>query len=302
MNRVAASSAAPGREPLTFVLVKAFGDLTITAAVLRRLAPEARQHCTLLLSPHLLDLSRVLDSGCPVQCLPVGNSLSPLFDLKRNRPGIIVNNALALRRTLAMAAPSTTLVFDRLSWRERFIVGRRRALPIGGNLAPNVYIAHEMFLRREGLGAALSSIPDVLALSVTNRRVGIFPFSRVMAKNVPSVLVELMAQQCKAHGFEPVIFLLDGEEFPNLPGVPMERLARRFDALSQGISSVAAVVAADSLPAHLAEYNDRAAFVVSPVENAYYLPPTTFSGHHWGLFTQPDELGKRLTRFLQCLS
>ena len=302
MSRVTTPRAASGGGPLAFVLVKAFGDLTVTAAVLRRLAPDARQQCALLVSPHLLDLSRVLDPGCQVHCLPIGNGLPPLFDLKRHRPGVIVSSALTLRRTLATAAPSTMLVFDRLSWRERFIVGRRCALPIGEDLAPNVYTAHEMFLQREGIGATLSPTPDVFALPVTSRRIGIFPFSRVAAKNVPFTLVESIARQCRTHGFEPIVLLLEGEEFPSLPGVPVERLARRFDALSQGISSVAAVVAADSLPAHLAEYNGRAAFVASPVENAHYLPPTTFAGHHWGLFTQPDELGQRLARFLHSLS
>ena len=286
---------------LAFVVIKAFGDLTIAASVLRRLEPVDRARCQLLIAPHLRDLTAVLAPGCEVQVLPIGPVLPPLFDVRKHRhPGRIFASALGLRRALAAAAPDATLVFDMLAWRERLIAGRRQALAVeDGQARTNVYALHEALVRR-ALPAARIAPPTPLAATVT-RRIGLLPFSRVSAKNVPVTLVESIATQCRAHGFDPVLLLLDGEDFPELPGVATERLARRFDALKEGIESVAAVISADSLPAHLAEYHGRAAFVASPVKNDYYLPPRAFAAGHWGLFSDLTELDGRLARFLRTL-
>ncbi len=289
--------------PLAFVMVKAFGDLTIIASVLRRLAAADRARCMLLVAPHLADLATVLAPDCEVQGLSIEPILPPLFDIQKHRKiGRIVGSALELRRSLATAAPGATLVFDRLSWRERFIVGRRAALAVErGQPLTNVYATHEALLR-DALPFMRIESPVATPPSASGtRRIGLLPFSRVAAKNVPVALVESMAAKCRAHDFEPVVLLLEGEDFPNLPGLATERLPRRFDALVQGIASVGAVISADSLPAHLAEYNGRAAFVASPVRNVYYLPPMAFAGGHWGLFSEPAELDRRLVRFLDML-
>ncbi len=287
---------------LAFVMVKAFGDLTITASVLRRLAPDLRAACSLLIAPHLADLSLVLAPGCRIETLEIDKTLPPLFDLKLHGWPAIVASARQLRRALARAAPGTTLVFDRLSYRERFIAGRRRALPLGESLSANVYAAHEGFLERTLAGFSIAPHPEPVGRMLREGRVGMFPFSRVAAKNVPADLIARMAIQCRQHGLEPVVLLLEGEDFPALPDIACERIPRQFAALAAAIESVDAVICADSLPAHLSEYGGRPVYVAAPVANAYYMPPRVFAGKDWGLFSKPEELADRLNRFLRKLS
>jgi hypothetical protein len=294
------TAKAIGSPSLAFVLIKAFGDLTIAASVVRRLPEDARGQCSLVIAPHLADLARLLAPNCAVEPLPLGPALPPLFDLKKHGLARIARSALELRRVLSIAAPGRPLVFDRLSYRERFIVGHRAALPIGEDLAPNVYQAHEQFLRRTLPGVELAPAARPVA-ATSNRRLGLLPFSRVSAKNVPPDVLGDLAGRARGLGFDPVVLLLEGERFPATPGLPIETLPRNFDALAAGLRSVDAVVSADSLPAHLAEYVGRPAFVAGPVANAYYLPPATFAGEHWGLFSAPAELALRFERFLRQL-
>jgi hypothetical protein len=292
------SSHAP--QSLAFVLVKAFGDLTIAASVVRSVPVPARDACRLVIGPHLADLARTLAPGCAIETLPIGGGLPALFDVHKSRLGQIVASALALRKALAGAAPRATLVFDRLSARERFIVGRRDALPIGEALAPNVYGAYEQFLRRM-LPDVVLAPPAPTAAPASNRRLGLLPFSRLSIKNVPPGVIADVARRARALGFDPVVLLLEGEDFPAVADVPVEILPRRFDALADGLRSVAAAVCADSLPAHLCEYIGRPAYVLTPTPNAFYLPPSAFAGQHWALFAEPGELANRLERFLRQL-
>lgn len=283
---------------LAFVLVKAFGDLTIASSVLRRVPLEERQLCSLLIAPHLADLCALLAPGCEVEVLNTGNILPPLFDLKKHGLRAVLKSAFELRHALAHAARGRTLVFDRLSYRERTIVGGRAALPIGAHLAPNVYTAHEAFLERTLPGIALTRPLTPWQGRRASPSIGLFPYSRVAAKDVPAALMNSMARRCLDHGAEPVLFLLEGEQYADLPGIRRKVVPRRFASLAQAICDVDGILSADSLPAHLAEYHERPAFVASPVPNAYYMPPSTFAEHHWGLFSQENELLTRLDCFL----
>lgn len=73
---------------------------------------------------------------------------------------------------------------------------------------------------------------------------------------------------------------------------------RRFQAMADAVRSVDAVISADSMPAHMAEYFGSPVFVVSPVPNAYWLPLSCLTTDRWVLFNQLDEQADRLSRFL----
>ncbi len=286
---------------LAFVQVKSFGDLTIAAAAVRRLPPAARAECGLLTGLHLTDLCRVLAPDCVTETLDTRDASVPaLFDLKRRGALAGLRSAARLKRALAQPMSGATLVFERLSMRERYVAGTRRCVTLPA--AANVYAAHEAFLESALPGVTLAS--SALAhdpAGPDNRRIGLFPFSRVVVKNLPVDLVTTAAARCTRSGFQPVVQLLEGEQFPALDGVACERIPREFGALATAIRSLRAVVSADSLPAHLAEYLARPQYVALPAKNTYWLPRTAFEGDHWGLFDHQKELIRRLDGFLATL-
>lgn len=276
-----------------FVELKAFGDLVMSAAALRLLPPAELARCRLVIGPYLQDLCRALDPPCAVEVLPIADRNVPaLYDIKKRGLLAGVRSALTLRSALSLAAPGTTLVMESQARRERFIAGRRHCLEIPR--AANVYLAFEAFMAAN-LQLADATDPAVVARPA---RVAFCPFSRVSAKNISPDLMNELARVCEDAGFEVELLLLEGEriDHPDLP--PIRVIPRRFDALADALAGYAAVISADSLPAHLAEYRGTPAFVASPVENRYWLPKRAFLGDHWGLISERVELTARLQRFL----
>lgn len=278
-----------------FVELKSFGDLVICSAALRQVDSLDLARCRLLIGPYLSDLCAVLAPACSVEILAIPDRNVPaLFDVKKRGVIAALRSALTLRTALATAVPGAMFVTERQTLRERFIAGRRSAQAIPP--AENVYLAFERYMARHFTPAdQASQAPD----PVPSRRVALCPFSRVAAKNIPGELIAHLVATCARAGFEPELLLLEGEHI-DLPAsvVPARIIPRRFDALANALVDRAAVISADSLPAHLAEYCATPAFVASPVENRYWLPKRAFQGDHWGLLTDRVQLVSRLQRFL----
>lgn len=277
-----------------FVELKAFGDLTVTAATLRSLPREALGRFMLLIGPHLGDLARALKPACAVETLPLPDRHVPaLFDLKKHGLMAGLRSALSLRGALATAASDSVLVLPRQARRERFIAGGRRSLALPP--AENIYVAHERFLQQQ-IGATV--MPLELDHAMRSQRIALCPFSRIAAKNLPRNLVIELAGTCAKAGFDVELLLLEGEHFDDRNAPRTRVIPRRFDALADALAAYAGVISADSLPAHLAEYRGTPAFVASPVPNRYWLPAHAFKSEHWGLFDRRIELDARLQRFL----
>lgn len=278
-----------------FVELKSFGDLVMSAASLRLLPASDLARCQLVVGRHLQDLSQALAPPCEVEVLDIPDRTVPaLFDMKKR--GVIagLRSALALRAALSRTAPGATLVMESQARRERFIVGRRDCLAVPR--ADNVYLAFEAFMTRTFNTTTPSR--SVTPHPKRARRVALCPFSRVALKNLPPDMIVALAHECGRAGFEAELLLLEGERFEHPDAPPSRVIPRRFDALADTLAGYAAVISADSLPAHLAEYRATPAFVASPVENRYWLPKRAFQGNHWGLLTDRVQLISRLQRFL----
>lgn len=288
-----------------FVEVKAFGDLVVAASSIRQLPPASQARCRLVIGPYLSDLSQALAPPCPVELLPIADrSVPALFNVKKCGPWAALRSAISLRSALTEAAPEATLVTERRTVRECFITGHRPALAIP--CADNVYLAFEAFMiqhlglpnsAQSSTGLPLAAAPKTD--SPRPRRIALCPFSRVAAKNIPPETVVALARECEQAGFQAELLLLEGECFEHPNALPARIIQRRFDALADALTGYAAVISADSLPAHLAEYRATPAFIASPIENRYWLPRRAFQGDHWGLFTDHDQMMTRLQRFLE---
>lgn len=277
-----------------FVQVKAFGDLAIAAASLRRVPESERERFGLLISPHLRELADALAPRCRVETLPIPEQFTPAFFDPKKR-GVVerIRSAWSLRRALAGTAAGSTLVMRHLTGRNRFITGRRSAVALP--VADNIYAAYDAFVS--------SLVGDLVSPAAPpSSRVGrlaICPYSRVAAKNIPADVVRDLCEVCARAGHVAELILLEGEPHECPDVIPATVIPRRFAALGDALASYSGVISADSLPAHLAAYRGTPVFVVSPHPNEYWLPAPTFARNSWGLFRAREDLNRRLTAFLE---
>lgn len=277
-----------------FVQVKAFGDLTIAVSALRRVPGHDRERFGLLVSPHLSELVAVLTPFCRVETVPLAERAKPaFFDPHRRHLLDRLRSAVSLRRAIAGAAAGATLVMPHLAWKNRFVTGRRMAVALPA--ANNIYAAYEEFIRRaSGELAPLPPLP-----SRRPQRIGISPTSSSVFKNLPRDVIDLLADACVRAGHEPELLLLEGDAHERIASIPSRVVPRSFAALRDALTTYGAVISADSLPAHLAEFCGTPVFVCSPVSNPYWLPPGAFRDRSWGTFDASTELASALRRFLQ---
>lgn len=285
-SRVAAST-------FKFVQVKAFGDLTIAAASLRRVPESELGRFGLLISPHLGELVDALAPRCRVETLPITDRSTPAFFDPQKR-GVVerMRSAWSLRRSLAGTVAGSTLVMRHLTGRNRFITGvcSAVALPV----ADNIYAAYDAFF-----GSLVGDLVTPAASPSSRvRRLAICPYSRIAAKNIPADVVLAVWEVCARAGYVAELLLLEGELHEHPHVIPATVIPRRFAALGDALASYAGVISADSLPAHLAEYRGTPAFVVSPHPNEYWLPAHAYARNSWGLFRAREDLSRRLTTFL----
>ncbi len=130
-------------------------------------------------------------------------------------------------------------------------------------------------------------------------RVGIFPGSRLAGKRIPTPVVEMIRRTCISMGLVTQVFIL--EEEPRDPGLSygITTVPRDFKTMIHNLRGMDAVISADSMPAHLAEYFGIPVFVVSHRPNPYWLPLSALQKDHWMLFEEEHQRLGALERFLR---
>jgi hypothetical protein len=283
---------------MNFISIKGFGDFVITLNVLERCSPSVKKSCKILIGSHILPLSNALDPSVKIEVVNnVGHDVPALFDLKKKGVYQAGINALHLRRSLHTLCLGEGVVFDKSGVRESFISKNNyESIP----LSKNIYLAYKDFINNKHPNEVLLE-RKIGRIHLKGKRIGIYPFSRVSGKNIKPKDVLYLYNFCKSQGFDPTIVLLKGENL-SLSGVNINitTYARTFPQLIDSIFSVDAIISADSLPAHLAYFFDRPCFVVSSLENQYWLPFECFKLNYWSLSGDLNILTDRLKLFLQC--
>lgn len=286
-------STLPSSQSLAVVCLKSFGDLVIARYSLQHSAGELLHR--LVIGDHLEELNEALGSSpAPVVIRHREGSVPALFDVKKMGVLRALRSGAKLRGLLSKARAELPAdapwLFDQLGMRERLIAGSFlvRALPV----AKNVYLAYRAMF---GIESPTDPIPE----PNSGQTVGIFPGSRIAAKNLPSAVVDHIVQVSRRNGARPLIFCLDGESHAlhhlrrDIVPVP-----RNFAAMTVAVKSVDKVVSADSFPAHLAEFCHRPVFVVSPHLNRYWLPLSCTTTSRWMLFDSVKSGSPELDRFI----
>lgn len=279
--------------------VKAFGDLVIAVGALSAVTPADRERVTLLIGSHLQELAAALVPPVAVRVAETGETGVPaIFDVRKAGVPRALASAVTLRRAIdaARLPAEMPLLFDQAAARERWVSGRHRAVAAARG-ADNIYSGWRTGLAAQGITLASLAKPARRAV----RTVVICPGSRIAAKNLEAAFVAECVRLLADRGFHPKLILLQGER-PDLEasGLPHTIVPRSFQAMIDAVRSADAVIGADSMPAHIAEWAGRPVHVVSPVPNTYWLPGSAFQQGFWSLM-QEGTAAPALTRFLDHL-
>jgi len=258
-----------------FCSFKAYGDLVIACNSLRR-KNDAQNG--LLVGSHLLPLLNAIEYTGPFLALDVGMSVPAIFDIKKCGYGQAILSALSLRRQIRSAVPKQdTLIYDSLGARQRFLASSReiKALDHG---AENIYLDYAHFLGLNDL-SELSRMDGHAAGNVF-----VFPDSRIKEKEMPDELVRQIAETNARLGKRTTIVKVGTPTpLPQYDGLDTVWVDG-FDPLVKTIRSADAIVSADSLPGHVAEYFSLPVFVFTPKPNHYWMPLSSFVNENFTNF------------------
>lgn len=264
-----------------FLTLKAFGDYAIAYANLNGLL-EPSSH---FIGSHLAELANAIDGDWQPSILTHGDrSVPAAYDVRKRGVVAAGFSMVQLRDSISRVDGAKILVFDRLTFRERCLAGKRAAVCLPP--APNINIAYEAFCETHDLGRALPGAPQFAASAGRGNVARIFAGSRIANKKIPVALCEALSLRLAKQGLKVETIVIEGE-YPEIEcsTVPLKVLPRGFRGLMDHVASADLVISADSLPAHLAAIAGRKVVVASPVANPYWLPKTCFESGAWSLFS-----------------
>lgn len=284
---------------LAIVNLKSFGDMTIAVRAIKMLHDEDASNLSLLLGSHHIDLYRALQPNIHVEFVDLKYHGVPAFYDLRDM-GIMkgfysfVDAYTSLNKH---KVNHEVLLFDVVSWREKLLTIGTKSLGLDTS-EQNIYRNY-----RQTFLSIFGRVKDEVINKGIGKTILILPHGRKTFRSIPTSLVDIMSSLCIANGFEPVVYMLEGET-PIACSIPRTINAKRsFIDLRNTIDQSCAVISADSLAAHLTTYLAKPVFVATPyLKTLYWLPPHTQENHYWGLFSETQNLTASLERFLQNLN
>ncbi len=264
----------------SFVTLKAFGDYVIAYSSLRGCI-AASSH---VVGSHLRELAVAIDPGWqPVFINHHEQSVPAAFDVKKRGFTKAACSMLQLHKAISQLPQDNVLVFDRWTWREKMLAAGRLATCLPP--APNIYSAYDAFLRSHELPCIASSSLRPIAQRPKGNKVRIFASSRLEKKKIPLALCEELICALAQRGEEAELVVLENE-YPALEAMRLPKLIlpKSFKGMVDCVAESKLVISADSLPAHIAEIKGFKPVVVSPIDNSYWLPQTSFHSGAWSLF------------------
>ena len=256
-----------------FISVKSYGDFIIASNALRA---HGSHSDALLCGSHLRPLMSAIDYKGNIEWLETGDDGVPAF-FDVGKFGILsaIASGVTLHRSINKnISANDLLVFDRLGWRQKFLAGLKPKAEVASGL-PNIYLDYENFLS--------SGIDSRVELPLKKvKKIGIFPDSRLSTKKIDPVLVSKIFHDLSVLGCDPQAVYVGGS--PIIPRINI-CVVNSFEMLVAAIRDFDIIISADSLPAHLAEFFGKPIFVISPVNNNYWLPKSAFLNGRFSLFS-----------------
>jgi hypothetical protein len=261
-----------------FCSFKAYGDLVICCNFLRR---AERTKYGLLAGSHLQPLLNAISFDGSLRIINVGNSVPPLFDSSKCGYFKALKSGFELRKKMGeVLLPGVdSLVFDKLGVREHFLAWPLNVESLHRPVSSNIYLDYARYM-----GSSVGRSPEVLQnikRTSATERVFVFPDSRIKNKELPDFLILKIVENNTRRGKDTIIVKIGTEP-------PLQQISNLnvrwiygFNQLVTEIGTADAIVSADSLPAHLAEYLNIPVFVFTPKPNDYWMPLSSFLyGNH----------------------
>ena len=261
---------------LNFVFIKGFGDFIIGAYFLKGLSQDNAKNLRILTTPRIAALADVMNLPIPLSILDLpGRDAPALYEIRTKgfleaiKSGLAIKNAI---RDLNSQNPIFgELIFDKISFRERYISKGYKTISLPNNSA-NIYQAYDNLMRQ--LNFSVTSAND-LSGKLNNSHsdfIGVFPISRSQEKDIPASVLHLLNQLFEREGKKLKIYLFP-DQLPRFKDVKnITAIPKDFTTLIKHMRAHRFIISADSLPAHLAHYFNIPVFVLTRKNNHYWLP------------------------------
>ncbi len=282
------------------VTLKAFGDFVIACNAAQSVTIPRNAACTerpiVIAGEHVRPLASALGVESDVEFIgsKQWTDVPAAFDVRKRGLFPALHSLIELRARLTQIPREKKFVFDNAGLREFFICSNRKLHHISKE-SGNIYIAYQEFFQ---------SVPqeekkkfDKFSLS-RHKKITLIPGSRVALKIIPKLLIDSIHRMVEERGYSITVMVLDGENIEFSKNIQSIHIPRRFEDLIATIRDSDFIIAADSLPSHIAEYFNIPQFVFTPNKINFMLPQSAHESHAWTTFDEPQRLANWLDKHL----
>lgn len=279
---------------LNIASLKAYGDFLVAMRALNSI--RSNSNIRIVANYHLKPLYNALNQeDLKIDFLSLSNKygIPAIFDLKKQGVFYGTKSILELRRYFLQNYRDQNFLVDRIGIRERIIFSgvQKHQLP----LSNNIYNGYMDFFLENNID--FSDYEYLTKIDSINK-VLIIPGSRIKEKCFPYSVMVNLKKIIEKEKIEAVFLKLNNEEIELPLKVKIKSIEPSFIKLREEIKSSDVVIAADSLPAHLADYLGKPTFVLGRQHNKFWLPINSYRFDYVATF---DDLEKVENWFLDGL-
>jgi|GEM_PF-2268889 len=252
----------------------AFGDFIVDCLFMRFASPGSK----LLAASYFRPLADAIKYDGPVRYFNMASHDIPpsLFNVRKAGIRDVLQSLVQLRRSILDATDAhDTVTVPHHDIRWRLACSPRRTIAVRRK-HENIYLAYCAHL---GLDAERLVIPP----SPNCDEVLVFPDSRQMAKQIPEATLKAVTEANMRVGIRTRIVRVRPPD-PLRIEQPGESSLWGLPNLVDCIRNAGAIVSADSLPGHLAEYFKRPAYILTPRSNEPLMPLSVLLCKRWSCF------------------
>ena len=273
-----------------YLPIRAFGDFTISAAVLKKSGAEK---IPILLPKYLIELFNALEGENIFHVVDIIqlDKYHKLFQLRKVTSVKVFRELLFEIKTLKKSLhKKNRYLLDYRSKRAR-ILSNKLYFPA---LKDNIYHAKAaLFAKHFNINADVIYVPQK---KIQVKNIVLFPGSRLASKALSDELVACIFSALKEQGFNVTIVYHESEK-TLLKDVDY---FKNFTALKKLVMSADLVISADSLPLHIANFFDKFHFVIYNGHGNYRweTPSTRYYNSSAVYLNNKEEVVKNIFRFI----
>ena len=270
-----------------FFQMQGFGDLVILCNVLKKYTINNDDNF-IIMGSYLNKLYNEL--GLDIKTITFqfdGNDIPPIYNLRNNGIKKGFFNGLEIRNLLLNNYKNKQflLIFDNeqvnyCGIRERFFTFNLPSIFIEAK--ENVYLTYTNFLKDKN--NFRYNYENYFSLA-KNRNLSIFPSSRQKRKIITDDILTILIQKSRSIGLKPTIYNIGNDDtYSQKIKNYVKILPKTFKSVIETVKNSSFVISSDSVTAHIAEFYNKPIYVISPKQNNYWLPLSSYDKNFWSEF------------------